>query len=216
MASRKRAFFRTHRSRKQRRAFLTKQKKKLTALKRARARCLRNVVPPPGPPAPPAPPAPPVPDTTPPELTIASPGGGAWFGQASATVSGTARDGGSGVSGVACNGQAAARAGDTFTCQVPLSAGSNTIGVTASDAAGNSSAATVAVNHTAGGLTGEATATAVTSVGDVDADPRHDDATISTTPEGVRVAREEIAVRVAESATVQQINLALDSVDGEI
>ena len=213
MASRKRAFFRTHHSAKQRRAFVKKQKKQLAALKRARARCLRNAVPPPGPPAPPAPPAP---DTTPPELTIASPGGGAWFGQASATVNGTARDGGSGVAGIACNGQAAARAGDGFTCQVPLSEGPNTIGVTATDAAGNASAASVEVNHVAGGLTGEASATALTSIGDVDADPRHEDATISTTPEGVRVAREEIAVRVAGSATVQQVNLALDSVDGEI
>ena len=213
MASRKRAFFRSHRSAKQRRAFLKKQKKQLNALKRARARCLREALPPP--PSPPPPP-PPASDTTPPELSIASPGGGAWFGQATATVSGTARDGGSGIAAVACNGQAAARSGDSFTCQVALNEGQNTISVAASDAAGNSSAATVAVNHTAGGLTGEASATALTTVGDVDADPRHDDATISTTPEGVRVAREEIGVRVTGSATVQQVNEALHSVDGEI
>jgi Tol biopolymer transport system component len=216
MASRKRAFFRTHRSRKQRRAFLTKQKKKLTALKRARARCLRNVVPPPGPPAPPAPPAPSAADTTPPELRIDAPGAEAWFAEANATVSGVARDGGSGISGVACNGQPAGLAGDAFTCQVPLSEGPNTIAVTASDAAGNASSAKVVVNHDPGGLSGESAATAAGAMKNVDTDPRHDDAHVSVTPEGLRIAREEIALRVAPSATVAQLNAALESVDGRI
>jgi hypothetical protein len=216
MASRKRAFFRTHRSRKQRRAFVKKQKKQLTALKRVRARCLRNALPPPAPPSPPGPPAPPAPDTTPPELSIASPGAGAWFGEASATVSGVARDGGSGISAVTCNGQPAARSGDGFTCQVALAEGSNTIGVTASDAAGNASTASVAVNHAPGAVSGESGATAVDAAKNVDADPRHDDAHVSVTPEGLRIAREEIALRIAPSATVAQVNAALGSVDGRI
>ena len=216
MAARKRAFFRTHRSAKQRRTFVKKQKKRLTALKRARVRCLRNVVPPPGPPAPPEPPPAPAPDTTPPELSIAAPGAGAWFGEATATVSGVARDGGSGLSAVACNGQAAARSGDAFTCQVPLSEGPNTIGVTASDAAGNASAASVAVNHRPGAVSGESGATAIASVKNVDTDPRHEDAEVSVTPEGLRIARTEIAVRFTPSATVQQVNDALGSVDGRI
>jgi hypothetical protein len=217
MPARKRAFFRSHRSSKQRRAFLAKQKKKLTALKRARARCLRPAPAPPQQPQPqPQPPDPTPPDTTPPELRIDSPGGDAWFGQATATVHGIARDGGAGIAAVACNGQAAARAGDGFTCEVPLGKGSNTIGVTASDAAGNSSAATVTVNHAPGGVSGDSGATALGAVKNVDADPRHEDATISTTPEGARIARKEIAVRVAGSATVEQVNEALASVDGTI
>ena len=61
MASRRRAFFRSHRSQKQRRAFVKKQSKKLKALKRARTRCLRKPVPPVAgqPPAPAPAPAPP-------------------------------------------------------------------------------------------------------------------------------------------------------------
>ena len=216
MAARKRAFFRTHRSLKQRRAFLAKQKKKLTALKRARTRCLRNALPPPGPPSPPAPPAPPAPDTTPPELRIDSPGLEAWFGEANATVSGVARDSGSGIAAVACNGQPAARNGDAFTCQVPLGEGPNTIGVTASDAAGNASAASVVVNHAPGAVSGESGATALGAVKNVDADPRHDDAHVSVTPEGLRIAREEIGLHVTASATVEQVNAALQSVDGQI
>ena len=201
---------------KQRRAFLAKQKKKLTALKRARTRCLRNALPPPGPPSPPAPPAPPAPDTTPPELRIDSPGAEAWFGEATATVSGVARDSGSGIAAVACNGQSAARNGDAFTCQVPLGEGPNTIGVTASDAAGNASAASVVVNHAPGAVSGESGATALGAVKNVDADPRHDDADVSVTPEGLRIAREEIGLHVTASATVEQVNAALQSVDGQI
>ena len=213
MAARKRAFFRTHRSRKQRRAFLAKQKKKLTALKRARRRCLRNALPPPAPPSPPAPPAP---DTMPPQLRIDSPGAGAWFGEANATVRGVARDAGSGIAAVTCEGQLAARNGDAFTCRVPLAEGPNTIGVTASDTAGNASSASVVVNHAPGAVSGESGATALSAVKNADTDPRHDDAHVSVTPEGLRIAREEIALRVTAAATVEQVNAALQSVDGQI
>ena len=222
MGARKRAFFRTHSSRKQRRAYVAKQKKKLQALKRAQARCLRDAVPPPAPPTPPAPPAPPAPpspparDTTPPELTIQSPGAQAWFTDSTVTLSGIARDPGSGIAAVACNGQPATRNGDSFTCQVALSEGSNTIGVTASDTAGNAAAASVVVNHEPGGVAGEAGATALGSIVNVDTDPRHDEGQVSVTPEGMRIARPEIALRITPSATVAQVNSALGSVGGQV
>jgi hypothetical protein len=211
MASRRRAFFRTHRSQKQRRAFVKKQSKKLKALRRARTRCLRSLVPPPAPP-PPAPAS----DTTPPELSIDSPTAGAWSDQPSVALRGSARDTGSGLTGVACNGQAAALAGDGFSCDVALTEGSNTIAVSATDGAGNTASAALAVNHAPGGLAGAAGASAVAAVGDIDTDPRHDEASVSTTPEGLRVARGEIALSIGPSATVQQINAALQSVDGRI
>jgi hypothetical protein len=72
------------------------------------------------------------------------------------------------------------------------------------------------VNHEPGGLAGEAGATALSAVENVDLDPRHDDAQVSVTPEGLRIARTEIALRPAASATVAQVNSALGSVTGEI
>ena len=131
MASRKRAFFRTHRSAKARRAFVKKQRKKLQTLRRARARCLRPNAPPP--PASP-PPASPPPDTTPPGLVIESPAAGTWFDVPLASLRGRASD----AASVDCAGRTAALAGDRFTCEVPLAEGLNPITVTAADAAGNS------------------------------------------------------------------------------
>ncbi len=225
MAPRKRAFFRSHRSRKARRAFVKKQAKQLKALKRARSRCLKPAVPPPagGGPAPPAP-APPanppaqppavVSDTTPPALSIGSPGAGAWFDAPVATLRGSASDAGSGVAAVSCGGQSAALAGEAFACDVPLTSGANAIAVTARDGAGNVSTADIVVNHGPGGLTGEGGAAAVVPA--VDADPRHADSELSATPGGRRVARTEIALHIEPSATVEQVNVALRSVGGRI
>ncbi len=72
------------------------------------------------------------------------------------------------------------------------------------------------MNHEPGGVAGEAGASALGSVEDVDLDPRHDDAQVSVTPEGLRIARTEIGLRLAPSATVAQVNSALGSVSGEI
>ena len=221
MAARKRAFFRSHRSRKARRAFVKKQAKKLKSLRRARSRCLAPAVPPPAAgrpvlPAPPAPPPPAVPDTSPPELSIGSPGAGAWFDAPVATLRGSARDAGSGVAGVTCGGQGAALAGGGFTCQVPLTSGANSIAVSARDGAGNVSAANIVVNHGPGGLAGEGGAPAAGVVRSVDADPRHGESEVSVTPDGRRVARTEIALHLKASATVEQVNAALRSVGGRI
>ena len=212
MGARKRAFFRTHSSRKQRRAFLAKQKKKLKALKRARTLCLRNAVPPP----PPPPPPPPAPDTTPPELTIQSPGAQAWFTNATATVSGIARDPGSGIAGVACNGQPAARNGDAFSCQVALGEGGehdrrDGLGHRRQRLVGQRRGEPRARRR---GRRGGATA--LGSIENVDTDPRHDEAQVSVTPEGMRIARTEIALRITQSATVAQVNGALASVAGQV
>ena len=210
MARQRRAFFRSHRSATQRRAFVKKQAKRLRALKRARARCLRRVAPPPGPSPGPAS------DTTRPELAISSPTAGSWVDQSPVAVRGRARDTGSGLARVTCNGQAAAVAGEGFSCQVALTEGSNRIAVAAADRSGNSSTAAVVVHHAADGLAGQAGASAVAVVGNVDADLRHDEAQISTAPEGLRIARGEIALRIAPSATVEQVNTALQSVNGRI
>ena len=122
MASRRRAFFRSHRSAKARRTFVRKQRKKLASLRRARARCLRAnapappaPVPPPPAPAPPAPPAP-APDSTPPVLVLESPTAGTWFDVPRAALGGQASDAGSGLASVSCAGQAATLAGGRFTC----------------------------------------------------------------------------------------------------
>ncbi len=234
MASRRRAFFRSHRSRKERRAFVKQQGRKLKALKRARTRCLRKPVPPvtgqppapapaPAPPAqpppaqpPPAQPPPAASDTSPPELSIDAPGAGAWFDQPLASVSGSARDGGSGIARVVCNGQAATLAGEKFTCGVPLVEGSNTLEVIATDGAGNARTGTVVVRHRPGVVAGAPGATAVGAVQNRDVGLRHEDSQTEVTPDGLRVARGEIAVRIDGAATVEQVNDALETVGGRI
>ena len=223
MASRRRAFFRTHRSAKARRTFVRKQRKKLTSLRRARARCLRANAPAPPPPAPvppapaPAPPAPPAvaPDTTPPVLVLESPTAGTWFDVPRATLGGRASDD-RGLASVSCAGQAATLAGGRFTCEVPLAEGANQISVTAADAAGNAAQSSVTVRHGPGLLAGADNGAALAQVRDADTDPRHEESDLETTPEGQRVARGEIGVRIAPGATVAQVNAALESVGGTI
>jgi Tol biopolymer transport system component len=204
MASRKRAFFRTHRSAKARRTFVKKQRKKLQSLRRARTRCLRANAP--------APPASPPPDTTPPGLVIESPSAGTWFDAPQASLRGRASD----ATSVACAGRAAALSGDRFTCDVPLAVGPNTVTVTASDAAGNTATASVTVRHGPGLLAGEDGGAAVAQVRDADSAPRHEASTISTTPAGEQVARGEIGVWIAPGATLAQVNAALLSIGGRI
>ena len=228
MASRRRAFFRSHRSAKARRTFVKQQRKKLKTRRRARARCLRANEPPPltpVPPPPPAPvppsPAPPTraavsPDITPPVLVLESPTAGTWFDVPRATLRGRASDAGSGLASVKCAGQAATLAGGRFTCEVPLAAGANQIAVTAADAAGNTARTSVTVRHGPGLLAGAEDGAALAQVRDTDTDPRHEDSELETTLAGQRVARGEIGVRIAPTATVAQVNAALASVGGTI
>jgi hypothetical protein len=204
MASRKRAFFRSHRSAKARRTFVKKQRKKLQTLRRALTRCRRPNMP--------APPASPPPDTTPPDLVLESPAAGTWFDVPRASLRGRASD----AASVACAGQAATLAGDRFTCEVPLAVGDNAIAVTAADAAGNTARTSVTVRHGPGLLAGGADSAAVAGVRDTDTALRHAASAVETTPAGQRVARAEIGVRIAPGATVSQVNAALESVGGTI
>lgn len=84
-------------------------------------------------------------DKTAPTLQIVSPTAGASVTVSPIMVSGTVSDAISGVKGVTCNGDAAPVSGTTFTCQVGLKLGSNTITVQAIDKAGNSTTATAQI-----------------------------------------------------------------------
>ena len=79
-------------------------------------------------------------DTTAPTVAIASPADGATLANPALTITGTVSDAGSGIdsaTGMTCNGIAATITGGTFTCNVTLAEGSNTIAIVATDKAGN-------------------------------------------------------------------------------
>jgi len=76
-------------------------------------------------------------DTTPPALVVTTPVAGAIVANPSLTISGTVSDAGSGLDTVTCNGTAATIASGTFTCNVALLEGSNTIALVATDKVGN-------------------------------------------------------------------------------
>ena len=84
-------------------------------------------------------------DKTPPILSITSPVSGAVVPLPSVTVTGSVSDLLSGVASVTCQGNVASISGSSFTCVVPVVAGPNTIAVQATDAAGNSQQASVAI-----------------------------------------------------------------------
>jgi hypothetical protein len=84
-----------------------------------------------------------------PSVAITSPANGSTSDTAAATVTGTASDPGGAVTGVTVNGQAATVAADgTWSKALTLAPGENTITAVASDAAGNSSSASVKVTYT--------------------------------------------------------------------
>ena len=211
MASRKRAYFRSHRSAKSRRAY-----REEAAQEAAVAAAGASTLPAREHAGPPASPPPVVPDTGPPDLVLESPAAGTWFDVPLASLRGRASDSGSGLARVDCAGRAAVLAGDRFTCEVPLVEGANAIAVTAADGAGNTARTSVTVRHGPGLLPGAEGAAAVAEVRDADTDLRHDASEIATTPAGERVARGEIGVRIAPGATVAQVNAALGSVGGTI
>jgi hypothetical protein len=78
-------------------------------------------------------------DKTPPTLNITSPVGGAKIFASPIGITGTVAETLSGLESVTCNGTPATVTGDTFACGVPLTPGSNSISVRATDIAGNSS-----------------------------------------------------------------------------
>jgi hypothetical protein len=83
-------------------------------------------------------------DTTPPVLSVASPADGSSIALSTPSigVSGMANDSVSGLSAVTCNGVSATLADTNFTCLVPLTQGSNSIAVVATDVAGNTTSTT--------------------------------------------------------------------------
>ena len=84
-------------------------------------------------------------DKTVPGVNIASPTNGAILNVSEVTVGGTVTDTLSGVSGVTCNGIAASVSGSSFTCNVILTEGTNTLVVNATDRAGNVSNSSIDV-----------------------------------------------------------------------
>ena len=86
-------------------------------------------------------------DKTAPGVSFASPAHGTTLKTAVTTVTGTVSDALSGVASVTCNGTAATVSNTTFTCNVSLSEGANTIHVQATDSAGNVGSADLAVTR---------------------------------------------------------------------
>lgn len=209
-------YFRSHKSAKARRAFVKKQNAKLKALKRAHAQCLKRAKkkppPSPPPPPPPSPPPPPALDSTPPELALTSPAEGSWFDVPRATVRGTAIDLQSGVAGVTCNGRPATLVGTAFACAIDLAEGANQVAVRATDRAGNERTTPRKLEHRAGGLVGAPGEPAVSVMADTLS------AGASVAPEEIEdgVVRTHLEVVLAQAATVEQVNRALQSVDGRI
>ncbi len=87
-------------------------------------------------------------DSTPPQVTVTSPTAGATVTSAALTVTGTASDDTS-VTGVKVNGAAATLSGNTFTANVTLSAGANTLTVVATDRAARITTVTRTVTYNA-------------------------------------------------------------------
>jgi hypothetical protein len=82
-------------------------------------------------------------DKTPTGVTIFSPANGATLGSSPVTVTGTITETLSGIANIGCNGNPATLSGSTFTCNVPLVNGANTIVVDAMDVAGNAGASAI-------------------------------------------------------------------------
>lgn len=98
-------------------------------------------------------------DTTPPTVTITTPTSGATYstGNSPLTVAGTASDN-VGVTSVTWSnsrgGSGTASGTTSWTASIPLSPGSNTLTITASDAAGNQGTDTLTVTYLPGGASG--------------------------------------------------------------
>ena len=85
-------------------------------------------------------------DETPPVVTITSPAPGSTISTSGLTLSGTVSDALSGVASVTCNGTAAVVTAGSFTCNLTLPQGADTVSLQATDAAGNTTAVPFQVN----------------------------------------------------------------------
>jgi PKD repeat protein len=85
-------------------------------------------------------------DKTPPTVAIASPTDGTTVNSSPLTVTGIITEALSGIASIGCNGNPATLSDSTFTCDVPLVDGANTIVVDAIDVAGNAGASSITVN----------------------------------------------------------------------
>ena len=85
-------------------------------------------------------------DKTPPVISISSPGNNSVSSTSTLVITGTATDALSGVAGTTCNGVAAGFQGTSFTCSVNLGPGANTISISATDVAGNTSSQSLTVS----------------------------------------------------------------------
>jgi hypothetical protein len=89
-------------------------------------------------------------DKSAPIVSVTAPASGTTVTSSALSISGTVSDALSGIAGVTCNqGIAATLTNGTFTCNVVLVAGDNTITVTATDVAGNTAATTTHATYNA-------------------------------------------------------------------
>jgi Glucodextranase, domain B len=88
-------------------------------------------------------------DKTPPAVAVSSPMNGSTIALSASSISviGSGNDALSGLTGVTCNGAAAAVSGSSFTCTVSLVEGSNSIAIQAMDAAGNAGASNLMLSY---------------------------------------------------------------------
>src|SRR6185437_9619663 len=91
-----------------------------------------------------------------------SPSNGASVNTGSVTVTGTITDALSGPGSVICHGAQAALSGSSFSCNVQLSSGANSITVIGSDLAGNASPASISVTNT--GASGQTNPPTISSI----------------------------------------------------
>jgi hypothetical protein len=86
-------------------------------------------------------------DLTPPVISVASPANGAAVTSANLNLTGSATDALSGVADSSCNSSEATISGNSISCNLTLSPGSNAIQVQATDLAGNAATTTVNVTY---------------------------------------------------------------------
>jgi Vacuolar protein sorting-associated protein 62/Glucodextranase, domain B len=91
-------------------------------------------------------------DKTPPVATITTPLQGQFFGASPVTVQGTIGDLLSGVATVTCNGATATLSNLSFSCDVSLVSGQNTVTIAATDLAGNTDSSSLTVTFEAPAL----------------------------------------------------------------
>ncbi len=84
-------------------------------------------------------------DLTPPSISIASPANGAAVSAAKLQLTGSVSDNLSGVAAVSCNGGPASVTPGSFSCNVTLASGSNSIQIQATDVAGNTASTQLSV-----------------------------------------------------------------------